>query len=121
VGYFSWIATDMVAGADAHPAFGFARQRLPGLLGRVSPVSQVGDAVADGIERRRRWITVPSWIRPLLVLRGALLPLYDLGSRQMAAEMDRRFERDVEQRGAEASAPVGAGGAAVRESVVNRR
>jgi NAD(P)-dependent dehydrogenase (short-subunit alcohol dehydrogenase family) len=120
VGYFSWIATDMVAGADAHPAFGFARQRLPGPLGRISPVSQVGDAVADGIERRRRWITVPSWIRALLVLRGALLPLYDLGSRQMAAEMDRRFERDVEQRGAEASAPVGAGGAAVRESVVNR-
>jgi NAD(P)-dependent dehydrogenase (short-subunit alcohol dehydrogenase family) len=25
VAYFSWIATDMVAGGDAHPAFGFAR------------------------------------------------------------------------------------------------
>src|SRR5919108_730416 len=30
VGYFSWIATDMVAGGDAHPAFGFARGRLRG-------------------------------------------------------------------------------------------
>src|SRR5919198_4251874 len=28
VGYFSWIDTGMVAGADAHPAVGFARARL---------------------------------------------------------------------------------------------
>jgi hypothetical protein len=34
--------------------------------------------------------------------------------------MDERFERDKEERGIDASAPVGAGGAAVRETLVNR-
>jgi NAD(P)-dependent dehydrogenase (short-subunit alcohol dehydrogenase family) len=120
VGYFSWIGTEMVAGADAHPAFGFARARLPGPFGKTHPVSKVGDAVAEGIERRRRWVTVPRWIRALLLFRGLAFPLFDAGGRRDAAEMDERFQRDVEERGSEASAPVGAGGAAARDSVVNR-
>jgi NAD(P)-dependent dehydrogenase (short-subunit alcohol dehydrogenase family) len=118
--YFSWIATDMVAGGDAHPAFGFVRARLPGPFRKVYPVSKVGDAVADGIARRRRWVVVPAWERLLLPLRGLVFPLFDAEARRIAPEMDRRFLEDVEQRGAEASAPVGAGGAAVRDSVVNR-
>jgi NAD(P)-dependent dehydrogenase (short-subunit alcohol dehydrogenase family) len=120
VGYLSWIATDMVAGADAHPAFGFARADLPGPFGRTYPVSKVGKAVADGIERRRRWVTVPSWLRAMLVLRGFLYPVLDAGGRRHAQEMDERFERDRAERGAEASAPVGAGGAAVRAHAMDR-
>jgi NAD(P)-dependent dehydrogenase (short-subunit alcohol dehydrogenase family) len=120
VGYFSWIATDMVAGGDAHPAFGFARAKLAGPLGKTYPVSRVGDAVAEGIERRRRWVVVPGWVRSLLFLRGVVFPLIDAGGRQSAAEMQERFQRDVEERGREASAPVGAGGAAARESAENR-
>lgn len=120
VGYFSWIATDMVAGADSHPALGGARAELPGPLGKTYPVSQVGDAVAQGIESRRRWVVVPPWARGLLVLRGALAPLLDLGSRSRMAEWEGRFIEDVERRGAEASAPVGAGGEAARERAVNR-
>jgi NAD(P)-dependent dehydrogenase (short-subunit alcohol dehydrogenase family) len=114
VGYFSWIATDMIAAADAHPALGFARANLPGPFGKTYPVSLVGDAVADGIERRRRWVTVPSWIRGLLALRGLLGPLFDAGGRRDAAEMDERFARDVAERGAEASELAGAGGLAAR-------
>src|SRR5215218_6097746 len=114
VGYFSWIATDMVAGADAHPAYGFARAKLPGPLGRTYPVALVGDAVADGIERRRRWVTVPSWIRATLALRGVLGPLLDAGGKREAAEMDERFARDVAERGAEASELAGAGGRAAQ-------
>jgi hypothetical protein len=34
--------------------------------------------------------------------------------------MDELFERDVMDRGVDASAPVGAGGQAARESLVNR-
>src|SRR5205823_10444318 len=107
--------TDMLAGGDAHPAFGFARAKLKGPVGRTHPVSKVGQAVAEGIERRRRWITVPRWIRAVLLLRGLLFPVFDAGGRRDAAEMDERFERDRLERGAEASAPVGAGGAAVRD------
>jgi NAD(P)-dependent dehydrogenase (short-subunit alcohol dehydrogenase family) len=113
VGYFSWIATDLVAGGDAHPAVGFARAKLPGPLGATHPVAAVGDAVLEGIERRRRWVTVPGWLRGLLVLRG-LVPAADRIARIPAREMDERFERDRAQRGAEASAFIGAGGRAAR-------
>jgi NAD(P)-dependent dehydrogenase (short-subunit alcohol dehydrogenase family) len=116
VGYFSWIATDMVAASDAHPAMGFARARLPGPLGKTYPISAAGEAVVDGIERRRRWVVAPLWIRSLLVLRGVLSPVFDAGGRQSAPEMDERFTRVVEELGpGEASAPVGPGGAAARE------
>lgn len=121
VGYFSWIATDMVAGADAHPAIGFARANLPGPFGKTYPVSAAGRAVVEGIERRRRWVVVPSWARAILLLRGMLFPIFDLGGRRDVVEADERFLRDVEQRGIEASsAPVGAGGEAVRDSVGER-
>jgi NAD(P)-dependent dehydrogenase (short-subunit alcohol dehydrogenase family) len=121
VGYFSWIATDMVKGADSHPAIGFARANLRGPLGKTYPVSMAGAAVADGIERRQRWVVVPSWARLILLFRGLLGPVFDAGGRRDVVEVDERFQRDIEQRGAAASsAPVGAGGEAVRDSVVNR-
>jgi NAD(P)-dependent dehydrogenase (short-subunit alcohol dehydrogenase family) len=118
VGYFSFIDTDMVRGADAHPAVGQLRAEMTlGPLGRTYPLSDAGQAIADGIEKRRRWVVVPPWARALLVLRTALAPLAERGSRESAAEADRLFEADVAERGAEAaSKPVGPGGeAAARE------
>jgi NAD(P)-dependent dehydrogenase (short-subunit alcohol dehydrogenase family) len=117
VGYFGFIDTDLVRGGDAHPALGNLRSEIPGPIGRTYPVSAVGRAVADGIERRRRSIVVPPWLRSLLVLRAAIAPLLERVSFDRAAEADRLFCEDVEARGAEAaSAPVGAGGEAARES-----
>jgi NAD(P)-dependent dehydrogenase (short-subunit alcohol dehydrogenase family) len=116
VAYFGFIDTDMVRGADAHPAVGSFRTETPGPIKKTYPVSAVGKAVADGIEKRRRWVVVPGWIRPLLVLRTFLAPVLDRASFDRAAEADQLFQRDVEARGAEAaSAPVGAGGEASRE------
>jgi NAD(P)-dependent dehydrogenase (short-subunit alcohol dehydrogenase family) len=116
VGYFGFIDTDLVRGADAHPAIGTMREEIPGPIKRTYPVSAVGRAVADGIDRRSRWVVVPGWLRPLLVLRTALAPLIERTSFDRAAEADRRFQQDVDERGAEAaSAPVGAGGEAARE------
>jgi NAD(P)-dependent dehydrogenase (short-subunit alcohol dehydrogenase family) len=120
-GYFSWIATDMVAGGDSHPATGFLREQMKGPLGKTYPVSAAGTAVARGIERRSRTVVVPPWARAMLAMRTFLAPIAERRYRQVAPEMDERFEADVAARGrAEASAPVGAGGEAVRESVVNR-
>jgi len=116
VGYFGFIDTDMVKGSDSHPALGRIRQETPGPLGKTYPVSAVGQAVADGIEARRRWVTVPGWLRSVLILRTALLPIFERLSYDRAAEADRLFQEDVAARGAEAaSAPLGAGGEAVRE------
>jgi hypothetical protein len=70
--------------------------------------------------KRRRWIAVPGWVRALLLTRGFSFPIFDAGGRQRTAEMDERFQRDVAERGAEASAPVGAGGEAARQKTVNR-
>jgi short-subunit dehydrogenase len=116
VGYFSFIDTDMVRGGDSHPAVGHMRKETPGPIKRTYPVSAVGRAVADGIEGRRRWVVVPGWIRPLLVLRTALAPLIERASFDRAAEADRALQADIEARGVEASsAPVGPGGEAARE------
>src|SRR5262245_10523883 len=115
VGYFSFIDTDMVRGADAHPAMGKLRGDMPGPFAKTYPLSDVGTAIADGIENRRRWVVVPTWARGVLVLRTALAPLFDLASRKQARDADEALERDIAERGAEeSSAPVGAGGAAAR-------
>ena len=116
VGYFGFIDTDLVRGGDAHPTLGGMRSRIRGPIGRTYPVSAVGQAVADGVEERRRWVVVPGWLRPVLMLRMALGPVLDRTSLSSAAEGDRLFQQDVETRGAEAaSAHVGAGGEATRE------
>jgi NAD(P)-dependent dehydrogenase (short-subunit alcohol dehydrogenase family) len=112
VGYFSWIATDLVAGADQHPVFGKMRAKLPGPAGRTYPVSAVGEAVVAGIGRRARAIHVPGWVGVAKMLRGALPRLVDTVSKREMPEMDRAAAEDVERRGADASRPVGPGGQA---------
>jgi len=115
VGYFSFIDTDMVRGADAHPALGRFREEAGWPFNKTYPLSQAGRAVANGIEKRSRWVVVPSWGRALLVLRTAISPLLDRAAADTAAEADALFLQDVEKRGAEvASGPVGPGGAAAR-------
>jgi NAD(P)-dependent dehydrogenase (short-subunit alcohol dehydrogenase family) len=121
VGYFAFIDTDMVRGGDGHPTLGKLRRDAPGPLGKTYPVSAVGAAVVDGIERRRRWVAVPRWVRPLLVMRTALAPVIDRGALDTAAEADALFLQDVETRGVEAaSAPVGPGGEAAVERSAER-
>jgi NAD(P)-dependent dehydrogenase (short-subunit alcohol dehydrogenase family) len=113
VGYFSFIDTDMVRGGDAHPAIGHLRKEAPWPFSKTYPLSSAGQAIADGIEQRRRWVVVPPWGRALLVLRTALAPLIDRASYDTAAEADALFMKDVEERGMQAaSSPVGMGGAA---------
>jgi NAD(P)-dependent dehydrogenase (short-subunit alcohol dehydrogenase family) len=117
VGYFSFIDTDMVRGGDAHPALGHLRKEAGWLLNRTYPLSSAGQAIADGIEGRRRWVVVPRWGRAVLVLRTALAPLLERGAYDAAAEADGLFMKDVYERGAAAaSSPVGVGGAAAREA-----
>jgi NAD(P)-dependent dehydrogenase (short-subunit alcohol dehydrogenase family) len=113
VGYFLYIDTDMVRGAAAHP-LGKLRTEAPWPFGKTYPLSDAGQALADGIERRRRWVVVPGWAKALLVLRTAVAPFLEWGAAGHAAEADALFQADVEERGVKAaSRPLGAGGAAV--------
>ncbi len=113
VGYFHWIDTDMVRGADAHPAMENFRAQTSGPLGKTYSVASVGKAVVEGMEQRRKWVVVPGWVRGLLLLRGVLGPIIHRGALDAVPEADAAFERDIAERGVEAvSAPVGVGGAA---------
>jgi hypothetical protein len=51
-------------------------------------------------------------VRAAIALRGILPVLTDRQGLRMAPEMDVTFQRDVAERGTEASRPVGAGGEA---------
>src|SRR5919109_799650 len=88
VGYFSFIDTDLVRGADAHPTLGGFRRQSPRPFSNTYPLSDVGEAIVDGIERRRRWVVVPRWARATLLLRTALAPLIDRASYDRAAEAE---------------------------------
>jgi NAD(P)-dependent dehydrogenase (short-subunit alcohol dehydrogenase family) len=117
VGYFGFIDTDMVRGADAHPAIGALREAASGPLAKTYPLSKAGKALADGIEKRRRWIVVPTYARAMIVLRTLLQPLVDREAQKTAPEADALFMADVEERGAAlASTGVGPGGAAAFSS-----
>src|SRR5829696_5834096 len=117
VGYFGFIDTDMVRGADAHPAIGRLREQMGGPMNRTYPLSKAGQALAEGIEKRRRWVVVPAYARAMIVLRTLLQPLVDREAQKRAAEADALFMADVEERGAAlASTGVGPGGAAAFRS-----
>ena len=111
VGYFSWIDTELVRGADRHPAYGSLRSKLPKPVAKTYPVSAVGDAILASVTGRRRMIVVPGWMRAMIALRSALPLLTDRAAGDTVPELDASFARDVADRGAaEASQPVGAGG-----------
>jgi NAD(P)-dependent dehydrogenase (short-subunit alcohol dehydrogenase family) len=113
VGYFGFIDTDMVRGADGHPAIGALREAASGPLSKTYPLSKAGKALADGIEGRTRWVVVPRYARAMIFLRTLLQPLVDREAQKQAPEADRLFLADVEDRGAAlASTGVGPGGAA---------
>jgi NAD(P)-dependent dehydrogenase (short-subunit alcohol dehydrogenase family) len=113
VGYFGFIDTDMVRGADAHPAIGAMREAASGPLSKTYPLSRAGRALADGIEKRSRWVVVPRYARAMIVLRTLLQPLVEREGMKHAPEVDRLFLADVGERGAAlASTGVGPGGAA---------
>lgn len=119
VGYFSWIDTEMVRGADRHPALGTMRAKLPAAVRKTYPVSDVGNAIVEGFERRSRWVGVPRHlIRLSLPLRGLMTRLTERGAKDGYPQMEAAFQRDVAERGVEvASRPSGDGGAAAAPTV----
>jgi NAD(P)-dependent dehydrogenase (short-subunit alcohol dehydrogenase family) len=120
VGYFSWIDTDLVRGADDRRSYRILRSRLRGPFATTHPVSAVGDAVIEGIENKSRWVVVPKWARALLWLRPLVYRVTEAqGSRSMP-EFEKLAAEDIAEAGDSAHQPVGPGGAAAAESARRR-
>jgi NAD(P)-dependent dehydrogenase (short-subunit alcohol dehydrogenase family) len=117
VGYFAFLDTELVRGADSHPVFGSLRSQMPGPFGKTYPLADAVRKTVEGIEQRRRVVAYPGWVKAMLVLRGLTGPLMDRGAGERTAEIDAAFERDVAERGVRAaSALAGAGGEAAERS-----
>ena len=110
VAYVSWTDTDMVRGADATPGLGAFRAQLPGVFGRTYPLEPAVARMVRGVARRSRHVYAQPWLRGLPGLRGGLPWVVERSTRGRAAEADRALSAV----GAEATRPVGAGGAADR-------
>jgi NAD(P)-dependent dehydrogenase (short-subunit alcohol dehydrogenase family) len=114
VAYFGFVDTEMVEGLDRHPASRHLRKEMPSFMAKKHSRSDAAGAIVAGVEHRAAVVAFPPvLLRITLALRGVLGPLALLWSRRGYAEVEAAFERDVAERGAGASAPVGAGGAAV--------
>ncbi|TVT61772.1 SDR family NAD(P)-dependent oxidoreductase [Amycolatopsis rhizosphaerae] len=112
VAHPTWIRTDLVESADAHPVFGKLRSGMPGLLGRTYPLGVAIDLLEAGVLRRARTIHVPRWVGALKLVRALLPPIIELGARLRVPAADRAALEDIEARGAKASSVNGHGGRA---------
>jgi NAD(P)-dependent dehydrogenase (short-subunit alcohol dehydrogenase family) len=76
--YFSLIETDMIRqGVDADPHVLALLSAMPKfILKRIQPQTAAA-AIADGLERRQRSVTVPGRWRPVAALRGVAGPIVD--------------------------------------------
>ena len=121
VAYLSWMDTDLVRAADASEVARIMRRSQRGPLGRNYPVGDAAEALVLGVAERSRNVWAPGWVRPLLALRGLVQPVVDIGARRDISEADAVFAAEAARVGAaEASAALGAGGAADRASAARQ-
>ncbi|MFD9963939.1 SDR family oxidoreductase [Amycolatopsis sp. NPDC058986] len=112
VAHPTWIRTDLVESADAHPVFGKLRGSMPGLIGKTYPLNVALDNLEAGILRRARTIHVPRWVGGLKLLRAFLPPIIEIGSRSRVPAADKAALEDVKARGAYEASVTGHGGRA---------
>jgi NAD(P)-dependent dehydrogenase (short-subunit alcohol dehydrogenase family) len=104
VGYFSFIDTDMVRDAVAHPAVARGMSSLPGALRRPLPVGAAGAAIVRGVERRAKRVYAPRWVPALIATRGLSGPVESLAGHDPRLV---RTLREAEERAAAATSAVG--------------
>ena len=110
--YFSWIDTDMVRGGEELKGFRTLRATMKGPLAKTYPVEVAVKATIAGMEKRKRLVVAPKWVRLLPPLRAALQPLAEPQVRAAVPTIEAEFAQELRERGEEVFAPVGPGGAA---------
>lgn len=104
--YFSWIGTDMVAGAEETPAGQRMRSELRGPLATTHPPSKAADAVIQGIDERRRIVVTPGWVRPMISLKTLFQRISETRAEPLMSEVDELSSKQADWQ------PAGAGGRA---------
>ena len=101
----TWIDTDMVREADTESrVFEVLRGALRPPFKKTYPVERAATDIVSGFERRKRRICTPPFVQAAHALRPLLTTrLFERDQLAVAPELERRFEQDVEQRGAAAA------------------
>ncbi|WP_249011221.1 short-chain dehydrogenase/reductase [Conexibacter sp. DBS9H8] len=93
--YFGLIDTDLVRRSSADPATEAMRAAMPSFLDRPIPVARAGEAIAEGVMRRRKRVYAPRWILPALVAPGVFIPIVErIGTRSTAQAIAIAMERE---------------------------
>ena len=116
VAHPTWIATDMVDNADAHPVFGKVRAANKGLAGKTYPLSVAVDLIGAGIAKRARAVHVPGWVGVAKLFRALLPRAVERQSRKLVPDADKAVLADIAERGEVESSLVGPGGRAAARS-----
>jgi NAD(P)-dependent dehydrogenase (short-subunit alcohol dehydrogenase family) len=77
VAYLGFVDTDLVDDVFAQQQIVEARSIAPSFVTRPIPVTRAGRTLVDGVESRAATVAAPSWIRPVLPLRGIAGTLMD--------------------------------------------
>lgn len=112
----TWIATDMVNNADAHPVFGKMRQSNKGIAGKTYPLALAVKLISGGIAGRARAVHVPRWVGFAKVIRALLPRIVERQARAMVPAADAAVLEDIAERGEVESSLVGPGGRAAARS-----
>jgi NAD(P)-dependent dehydrogenase (short-subunit alcohol dehydrogenase family) len=70
VAYLGFVDTDLVTDVYARQQVAEARAMMPAFATKPIPVSKAGRSLIDGVESRAATVASPSWIQPVLPLRG---------------------------------------------------
>ncbi|MGH3759551.1 short-chain dehydrogenase/reductase [Actinophytocola sp.] len=116
VAHPTWIATDMVNDADAHPVFGGLRRSTKGIAGRTYPLSVAVDLISAGIAARARVVHVPRWVGFAKLIRALLPRAVERQARTIVPAADEAVLKDIAERGEVESSLVGPGGRAAARS-----
>ncbi len=98
VAYFGWLQTDLVKTAGEHSAFTLMRTHLPGPLRSIAPVEIAIRAIVDGVQRRRRRVIAPGWLRAALALRWFFSGNPSV-YREVMPEIERLCAEETKKRG----------------------
>ncbi len=116
VAHPTWIATDMVNNADAHPVFGKVRAANKGLAGKTYPLPVAVDLISAGIAKRARVVHVPGWVGVAKLFRALLPRAVERQSRKLVPAADKAVLEDIAERGGVESSLVGPGARAAARS-----